>query len=117
MNDVNTSGPTRARHLPCRLPVFAAPMFLVSGPDLVIAACRAGIGAALPAPNARTVAQLDDWLTAIRHGIARAIVTYRTQHQECELYYGCSDGGRHSGFLLGTKIVQVTFKVMLKESY
>lgn len=53
-----------------RLPVIAAPMFLVSGPDLVIAACRAGIGAALPAPNARTVAQLDDWLTAIRRGIA-----------------------------------------------
>ena len=25
------------------LPVFAAPMFLISGPDLVVAACRAGI--------------------------------------------------------------------------
>ena len=43
-----------------------------------------------------------------------AKLLYRTQHQECELYYGCSDGGCHSGFLLGTKIVQVTFKVMLK---
>lgn len=52
-----------------RLPVFAAPMFLVSGPELVIAACRAGIGAALPAPNARTLERLDEWLTAIRQGL------------------------------------------------
>ncbi len=48
-----------------RLPLIAAPMFLVSGPDLVIAACRAGIGAAFPAPNARSVAILDQWLGRI----------------------------------------------------
>lgn len=52
-----------------RLPVIAAPMFLVSGPELVIAACRCGIGAALPAPNARTLEQLDDWMGVIRRGV------------------------------------------------
>ena len=48
-----------------RLPVIAAPMFLVSGPDLVIAAARAGIVGAFPTPNARTADQLDDWMTRI----------------------------------------------------
>jgi nitronate monooxygenase len=52
-----------------RLPVFAAPMFLISGPDLVIAAARAGIVGAFPTPNARTVEQLDDWMTRIRAGV------------------------------------------------
>jgi nitronate monooxygenase len=48
-----------------RLPVIAAPMFLISGPDLVIAAARAGIIGAFPAPNARTIEQLADWLAQI----------------------------------------------------
>lgn len=48
-----------------RLPVIAAPMFLVSGPDLVIAAARAGIVGAFPTPNARTAEQLDAWMTRI----------------------------------------------------
>lgn len=49
-----------------RLPVIAAPMFLVSGPDLVVAACRSGIVGAVPAANARTPAQLAEWLCSIR---------------------------------------------------
>ena len=49
-----------------RLPVIAAPMFLVSGPELVIAACRSGIVGAVPAANARTPAQLGEWLRSIR---------------------------------------------------
>jgi len=53
----------RLRNLP--LPVIAAPMFLVSGPELVIAACKAGIIGAFPSPNARTVEELDDWLSII----------------------------------------------------
>jgi nitronate monooxygenase len=61
-----------ARMPPTRLPIFAAPMFLVSGPDLVIAACRAGIVGAFPTPNARTVAELDQWMHAITSGLARA---------------------------------------------
>lgn len=47
------------------LPVLAAPMFLVSGPELVNACCQAGIVGSMPAPNARTVEQLDHWLTQI----------------------------------------------------
>ena len=47
------------------LPVVAAPMFLVSGPELVLAACRAGIMGSFPAPNARTVDVLADWMAHI----------------------------------------------------
>lgn len=48
-----------------RLPVVAAPMFLVSGPDMVIAAANSGIVGAFPTPNCRTAGQLDDWMTRI----------------------------------------------------
>lgn len=48
-----------------RLPVVAAPMFLVSGPDMVIAAARAGIVGAFPTPNCRTAEQVDEWMTRI----------------------------------------------------
>ena len=47
------------------LPVIGAPMFLVSGPDLVIAQCRAGIVGALPALNARTSLELEEWVSRI----------------------------------------------------
>ncbi|WP_312815664.1 nitronate monooxygenase [Brevundimonas sp.] len=50
---------------PMRLPVISAPMFLVSGPELVIAACKSGIGGAFPTPNCRTVADLDAWMGQI----------------------------------------------------
>jgi nitronate monooxygenase len=45
------------------LPLIAAPMLSVSGPDLVIAACKAGVIGAFPVANARSVEQLDAWLT------------------------------------------------------
>lgn len=48
-----------------RLPVVAAPMFLVSGPDLVVAACRAGVLGTFPALNQRTTVGLEEWLTAL----------------------------------------------------
>ena len=51
-----------------RLPMIAAPMFLVSGPDLVLACCRAGIVGSFPAPNARTIDVLDEWLQRITQG-------------------------------------------------
>lgn len=60
------------RLFPLRLPVFAAPMFLVSGPRLVLAACKAGIVGAFPTPNARPIDLLDDWMRQITEGLAQA---------------------------------------------
>ncbi len=59
-----------ARRLRMRLPAFGAPMFLVSGPDLVIAQCKAGIVGAFPALNARPASQLDEWLHRITEELA-----------------------------------------------
>jgi nitronate monooxygenase len=53
-----------------RLPVVQAPMFLVSGPDMVIAAANAGILGSFPTQNARTVEILKDWLEVIHSGCA-----------------------------------------------
>lgn len=53
-----------------RLPVIAAPMFLVSGPELVIAACKAGIGGAFPTPNCRTLEDLDRWMDEITSAVS-----------------------------------------------
>lgn len=55
---------------PMRLPVIAAPMFLVSGPELVIAACKAGVGGAFPTPNCRTIADLDAWMGQITDALS-----------------------------------------------
>ena len=48
-----------------RLPVVVAPMFLVSGPEVVIASCRAGVIGSFPAPNARTIDDFEAWLDRI----------------------------------------------------
>jgi nitronate monooxygenase len=53
-----------------RLPLIAAPMFLVSGPDIVLAACAAGICGAFPAPNARSIEALEQWLLRVASGRA-----------------------------------------------
>lgn len=55
-----------------RLPVIVAPMFLISSPDLVIAAGKAGLLAAIPAPNARTTEDLAAWLPRIATELADA---------------------------------------------
>ncbi|PCI53925.1 MAG: nitronate monooxygenase [Gammaproteobacteria bacterium] len=47
------------------LPVIVAPMFLISGPDLVVAAAKSGIIGCFPAPNARTISILEEWLNKI----------------------------------------------------
>ena len=48
-----------------RVPVIGAPMFIVSGPELVIAQCKAGIVGSFPALNARPQPVLDEWLERI----------------------------------------------------
>jgi nitronate monooxygenase len=52
-----------------RLPAVCAPMFLVSGPELVAAACRAGLVGVLPRQNARTFEAFEEWLVAIRRSL------------------------------------------------
>jgi nitronate monooxygenase len=61
-----------------RLPVIGAPMFIVSGPELVIAQCKAGIVGSFPALNARPSAQLDEWL----HRIAEELAAHDRLHPE-----------------------------------
>ncbi len=51
------------------LPAIAAPMFLVSNPQTVIAACKAGVMGSFPSPNARTSEDLRAWLTEITGAI------------------------------------------------
>jgi len=48
-----------------RLPVIVAPMFLVSGPELVIASSNAGLIGSFPGPNARTNEELEQWMQQI----------------------------------------------------
>lgn len=48
------------------LPAVCAPMFLVSGPELVAAACKSGLVGALPRQNARTLTVFEEWLRDIR---------------------------------------------------
>jgi nitronate monooxygenase len=53
-----------------RLPVIAAPLFIISTPRLVIAQCKAGIVGSMPALNARPAELLDDWLAEITESLA-----------------------------------------------
>jgi nitronate monooxygenase len=77
---------------PLRLPVFAAPMFLISGPALVLAACKAGIIGAFPTPNARPIAQLDLWMREITEGLAQA----RDSQPEATIGPWCANLVTHS---------------------
>ncbi|WP_368680179.1 nitronate monooxygenase (plasmid) [Rhodococcus opacus] len=52
------------------VPLIAAPMTEVSGPDLVIAACREGVVGSLPTHNAVTTGELDQWLTRIEKALS-----------------------------------------------
>ena len=53
-----------------RLPVIGSPLFIVSGPELVIAQCKAGIVGSFPALNARPQSMLDEWLHQITEELA-----------------------------------------------
>ena len=52
------------------LPVVCAPMFIVSGPDLVIAQCKAGVVGSFPALNARPQEELEKWIVRIKLELA-----------------------------------------------
>jgi len=51
-----------------KLPIIAAPLFIISNPDLVIAQCKAGIVGSFPALNARPAEELDRWLEKNHYG-------------------------------------------------
>lgn len=53
-----------------RLPVIGSPLFIISGPELVIAQCKAGIVGSFPALNARPQGVLDEWLHQITEELA-----------------------------------------------
>ena len=53
-----------------RLPVIGSPLFIVSGPELVIAQCKAGIVGSFPTLNARPSGVLDEWLHQITEELA-----------------------------------------------
>jgi len=55
-----------------KIPVIGAPLFLVSGPELVIAQCKAGIVGSFPALNARPQNVLDEWIIRIKDELAQA---------------------------------------------
>ena len=49
-----------------KIPVVGAPLFIVSGPELVISQCKAGIVGSFPALNARPQEVLDEWIIRIK---------------------------------------------------
>lgn len=53
-----------------RIPVVAAPLFIISHPPLVLAQCKAGVVGSFPALNARPEAQLDEWLSEMTETLA-----------------------------------------------
>lgn len=54
------------------IPLIAAPMFLVSSPDLVLATCKTGVIGTFPSLNARTTEQLESWLTTMDADLEKA---------------------------------------------
>jgi nitronate monooxygenase len=67
---IQAEGAAAVRPEGLRVPVVVAPMFLVSGPELVIESCRSGLIGSFPTQNARTFDDLVSWLGQIRHGLA-----------------------------------------------
>lgn len=53
-----------------RLPVIASPLFIISGPEMVIAQCKAGVVGSFPSLNARPISMLDEWLHQITEELA-----------------------------------------------
>ncbi|MHB2169783.1 NAD(P)H-dependent flavin oxidoreductase [Alsobacter sp. R-9] len=80
------------------VPAIASPMFLVSGPDLVVETCRAGVIGTFPALNQRTSEGYADWLTEIEERLALP-----------------SDGGGHLPAPFGVNLIVHRSNPRLKE--
>ena len=63
-----------------KLPVIAAPMFLVSGPDLVVECCNAGIIGAFPSLNQRTTEGYREWLHDIKSRLNPDAAAFGVNH-------------------------------------
>ena len=63
------------------IPVIGAPLFLVSGPDLVIAQCKAGVIGSFPALNARPQHVLEEWIIRIKTELAE----YQKQNPDAKV--------------------------------
>jgi nitronate monooxygenase len=61
-----------------RLPVIGSPLFIVSGPEMVIAQCKAGVVGSFPSLNARPISMLDEWL----HRITEELAAWDRDHPE-----------------------------------
>ena len=61
-----------------RLPIIGSPLFIVSGPELVIAQCKAGVVGSFPALNARPQSLLDEWL----HRITEELAAHNRDHPD-----------------------------------
>lgn len=68
------------RHLAerLRLPAICSPLFIISGPDLVLAQCKAGAIGSFPSLNARPLSMLDEWL----HRITEELAAWDRDHPE-----------------------------------
>ena len=53
------------------IPVIGSPLFIISGPELVIAQCKAGIIGSFPALNARPQHVLEEWIVRIKTELAK----------------------------------------------
>lgn len=62
-----------------RLPVIASPLFLVSGPDLVVETCRAGVVGSFPSFNQRTPEGYGQWLKEIRSRLDGCVTPWAAQ--------------------------------------
>ena len=63
-----------------KLPVIAAPMFLVSGPDLVVETCNAGVIGTFPSLNQRTTEGYRDWLVDIKSRLTPDAAAFGVNH-------------------------------------
>lgn len=73
------------------IPAIAAPMFLVSGPAMVIAACKSGVMGSFPGPNARSIEDLRNWFEKISESLsaddapwAFNMITHSSYHRFAE---------------------------------